>query len=87
MSSILGRESATTFFYAIQVRYNLRDGELEKNPLKAIEGLNSILGRPGYLILEPAIISEIRSRFGISNRKAVDLDSILEESKNLFLRS
>jgi hypothetical protein len=87
ISSILGRESTKTLLYAIAVRFKLGEGELEKSPLKVIEGLNLILGREGYLVLEPAIISEIKFRFHIPSQKTHDLHSTLEESRKAFLKS
>jgi hypothetical protein len=87
VSAVLGRDSRATLFYAIQIKFNMNEGELQRSPLKVIEGLNSILGSAGYVVLEPAIISEIKSRFGISHRKASDLHSVLEESRKLFLKS
>jgi predicted Zn-dependent protease with MMP-like domain len=83
-SSILGKDGAYTFYYAIQERHNIPVESFPQKPLVVLEYLKEFLGEAGYVLIEHAIISEIKHTFGIRS-ETTDIDALTKEAKLSYL--
>jgi hypothetical protein len=86
LSSVLGRSAVSTFYYAIQERFNFPEKEFPQKPLEVLKDLEVILGKAGYGILEKTIGSEVRETFKV-NQDGFDLAHVVEEARVNYLKS
>ncbi|MGA2874275.1 MAG: hypothetical protein ABSE82_01940 [Nitrososphaerales archaeon] len=88
LTSVLGRESVSTFYYAITANFKLQSMEFERKPLKVIQYLRLIIGEPAFALLEGAVLSHIKRRFQITGLKdEPSLKTMVELAKNAYLHS
>jgi hypothetical protein len=86
LSSLLGRQAVSTFYFAVEEKFNLPEAEFERRPLELIYYLRSIFGEAGFGIVEKAIVSQFKATFQITNGMS-DLASLVELAKNNYLRA
>jgi hypothetical protein len=82
---VLGREAASTFYYAIGKKNHIDPEQFKRIPLKVLQLLKELLGGPAFGILEPAIFAEVKNAFDIQT-KPRDFGHLIELAKKNYLR-
>jgi hypothetical protein len=80
----LGRESVSTFYYAIEETYHIPEADFPKRPEAVSISLEKIPGEAGFSTLKRAILIEICSTFKISETHLDITGSIELARKNYF---
>jgi hypothetical protein len=83
-TSILGRESISTFYYAIQESYHIPEEDFPKRPQDVLKSLHNFLGDAGFAIIKNAVTIEVRTTFKIQGEN-LDLDAVIELAKRSYL--
>jgi hypothetical protein len=84
VTSILGRESVSTFYYAIEEIYHIPQEDFPKRPLVVLDYLEKILGKPGFAVIKNAIIIEIRRTFRIEQSQ-LDVEGTIEIARKNYI--
>ncbi|MDG6906029.1 MAG: hypothetical protein JRN20_09625 [Nitrososphaerota archaeon] len=88
ISSVLGRETTSTLYYAIQMRYDLSDEKFRQKPLDLIQHLQEILGESGFQTIEGSIRSNIKKEFDVKGPEdQLDFPELVELAKRNYLLS
>jgi len=82
----LGESASQALLFSVQNNLNLESREaLVQNPSKLLEGLRSLLGQKGFSYIEPRVIEEIKASFEIEKNRKLDLQEVLQESREIYL--
>ena len=84
LASVLGREAVSTFYFAIQDSHLLSQEDFSKKPFEFLDDFKKLVGPAAFGIVEPAVIDQIRTTFGIEENVR-DLSRILEIARKNFL--
>ena len=80
----MGRESVSTFYYAIQESNHIPEEDFPKRPQDVMAYLQKILGEAGFAIIRRAIIIEIRTTFKIE-QSHLDLNGTIELARKNYI--
>jgi hypothetical protein len=86
LTSVLGRDAVSTFYFAISEKFNISLTEFERNPTEVIKDLKHIIGERAFTMLEPAILVNIRDVFGLKADMG-DLARTIELARDSYLSS
>jgi hypothetical protein len=84
LASVLGREAVSTFYFAIQESHRLSDEDFSKKPFEFLEYFKILVGPAAFGIVEPAVIDQIRTTFGIEENVR-NLSRLLDIARRNFL--
>ena len=86
MTATLGKTTITTFYFAIQERYQIPESEFPQKPNQVILGLKEILGEVGFRVLERPMMSQIKQTFEIMEN-VHDLQMAIDLAKRNYLKA
>ena len=84
ITSILGREAVSTFYYAIEETNHIPEADFPKRPLDVLQYFEKILGESGFAIIEKAIIVEIENTFKIT-QSHLDIEGTIELARKNYI--
>lgn len=87
LTTVLGKEAVSTFYYAISEKSKIPLFEFERNPTEILRHLEEILGVEAFKGLEKCIISNIQVVFQIQASDHVGLDKMIELAKESYLNA
>jgi len=85
LASVLGREAVSTFSFAIQESHRLSQEDFSKKPFEFLDHFKKLVGPVAFGIVEPAVIDQIRTTFGIEDNVR-NLSRVLEIARRNFLQ-
>ena len=86
LTATLGKTTITTFYFAIQERYQISESEIPQKPNQVILGLKEILGEVGFRVLERPMMSQIKQTFEIMEN-VHDLQMAIDLAKRNYLKA
>lgn len=80
----MGRESVSTFYYAIEETYHIPEKDFPKKPQEVLKYFKLILGEAGFAVIRKVIIIEIAGTFKIEQSENLEATIELAKKKYIF---
>lgn len=84
LTTVLGKESVSTLYYAISEKFNIPLIEFDRRPIEVLKHFEEIIGVKAFRPLESCIVSSIQVVFQIKEGD-VGLERMIELAKDSYL--